>query len=125
MLAPMRGVFAVGESRGPRWELALDLLRQGEPFSLGPVTFRRADATTVEAGVASSWQYRWLTEERARKDLEEARGWVEELLASDDEFRRAVGDSSIDYVLIDDDETGSTALCRLTGNDLAWLIPPP
>ena len=121
----MRGVFAVGEPSGSRWELALDLLRQGESFSLGPVTFRRIDSRTVEAAVASTWQFDRVTEESAAKDLREAKAWVEQLVATDEPFRRAVGESSIDYFLVDDYEIGYWKLCRLVDNDIEWLTQPP
>lgn len=121
----MRGVFAVGEPRGSRWDLALDLLQRGEPFSLGPVTFRRSDPMTIEADVASSWQFRQVTSLRARKDLEEAKRWIEQLLGSDEAFRRTVGTSSITYVLVDDYETGYTRMCRLVDDDLEWLVAQP
>src|SRR5262245_25335680 len=122
----MRGVFVVGEPSGQRWELALDLLERGQPFSLGPVTFRRTDPTTVEADVVGSWPSQPVTEAQARKDLEEARGWVEDLLASDEPFRSAVGSSEIEYVLVHDYELGYTRVCRLTGaEDLEWFEPKP
>jgi len=116
----VRGIFAVDEPSGPRWELALDLLRRGDAFSIGPVTFRRNDRSAVEAAVASSWQPERVTEERARRDLEEARRWVEELMASDEAFRRVIEGSAIDYVLVDDYDIGSVALCRLVRDDVVW-----
>ncbi len=51
----MRDVFAVESPIGRRWELALDLLRRGERFSLGRITFRRVGGSTVEAAVESAW----------------------------------------------------------------------
>ncbi|HEX8098891.1 MAG TPA: hypothetical protein VF660_01665, partial [Actinomycetota bacterium] len=110
------------ETSGPRWDLALDLLQRGQAFSLGRVTFRRIDEATVEAAVASAW--RQVTEERAREALHEARTWVENLLASDEPFRRTVGESSVEYVLVDDYDTGSVELCRLLGDEVVGLKPP-
>jgi hypothetical protein len=46
-------------------------------------------------------------------------------LTNDAAFREAIGEASIDYVLIDDYDTGSVALCRLRGSELEWLIPRP
>ena len=118
----MRGVFAVGEPAGQRWELALDLLRRGEPFSIGQTTFRRVNPETIEVAVASEW---WdagtLTDKYAREALGRAKEGVEELLASDPGFGAAIGDSTIDYVLVDDYDIGAITLCRLVGDDLKWL----
>jgi hypothetical protein len=91
----MRGVFALDEPSGPRWELALDLLRRGEAFSLGAVTFRRISEEVIEAAVASTWQPQNVTEPRARDDLEAVQGRTEALLAVDTVFphcRRVVAD---------------------------------
>jgi len=118
----MRGVFVVEHSDGPRWVLALDLLQRGEAFSLGRITFRRKDVSTVEASVASSWSLANVTEEYAADDLRKARQEVELLLANDGAFRSSIGESSIDFVLVDDYDTGSVAVCRLLGDgELEWL----
>jgi hypothetical protein len=118
----MRGVFKLDEPSGPRWELALDLLGRGEPFSLGMVTFRRASEDVVEASVASTWQLQNVTEARARDDLEPARSRTEALLADDPGFRSVVGASRIEYVLVDDYEIGAVAICRLADDEIQWLI---
>src|SRR5690348_7702828 len=128
MLGRMRGVFVVGDHdpSGERWGLALDLLKRGQPFALGPVTFRRTDAATIEADVVGSWPSRPVTDAGARKDLEEARSWVEELVASDAAFRDAIGSSAVDYVLVDDYDIGYIRLCRLTDKgDLEWFVSQP
>ena len=119
----LRGVFAVGdlgEPKGQRWELALDLLRRGEAFSIGHVTFRRTGPETVEVAVASDWPIGQVNERRARDDLEQARSWVEELISSDEAFRAVVADSSMDYVLVD--EIGATPLYRLVGESIQRLL---
>jgi hypothetical protein len=119
----MRGVFEANEATGERWRVALDLLRSGKAFSLGGVTFRRVDGDTVEAAVASRWLPENLTEAYATDDLESAQTSVQSLLADDEEFRDVVGGSSIDYVLVDDYDIGSIALCRLSDDGLEWLVP--
>lgn len=118
----MRGVFTVDEPSGQRWELALDLLRNGDAFALGRVTFRRIADDVIEAAVASSWLPENLTEAKAREDLEPVREQTEALHAGDAAFRAVVGTSQIDYVLVDDYDIGSIALCRLTGPEIEWLI---
>lgn len=118
----MRGVFTLDEPSGPRWELALDLLRRGEPFSLGVLTFRRIREDVIEAAVASSWQLQNVTVARARDDLETARRRTEALLADDAAFSSVVGPSRIEYVLVDDYEIGAVAICRLADGAIQWLI---
>ena len=118
----MRGVFNLDEPSGPRWELALDLLRRGEPFSLAMVTFRRMSEDVVEASAASTWQLQNVTEARARGDFEAARSRTEALLAEDPAFRSVVGPSRIEYVLVGDYEIGAVAICRLADGEIEWLI---
>jgi hypothetical protein len=118
----MKGVFALDEPAGGRWDLALDLLRRGEPFSLGQITFRRIDAGSVEAAVASAWVPMDLTEERARGELERAQIRVDEL-CGDEGFRDAVAGSPIDLVLVHDYGTGNLPLCRMGADGVEWLAP--
>jgi hypothetical protein len=120
----MKGVFAVDEPAGGRWDLALDLLRRGEPFALGQITFRRLAADSVEAAVASAWVPMDLTEERARGELERAQVRVDELCA-DGGFRDTVAGSPIDLVLVHDYETGNLPLCRMGADGVEWLAPRP
>jgi hypothetical protein len=98
--------------RTGRWAAALELLATGKPFRLGRVTFRRLDPQTVEAA-ASSWQLENVSEERARSDLDGARARVAALLSEDAEFEGAIDGSTIQYVLVEDYEIGSVAICRL------------
>jgi hypothetical protein len=121
----MRGVFSVDVPNRPRWALALDLLRRGDAISLGRVTLRRTDREIVEAAVRSSRRLENLSADRAYDDLLSARSRVERLLVDDEGFREAVGESAIEYTLVDDYDTGSAALCRLVGDRLEWLTPPP
>ena len=89
---------------------------------MGRITFRRKDVSTVEAAVASAWSLANVTEEHAADELRSARAEVELLLASDAAFRGTIGGSSIEFVLVEDYETGSVAVCRLTGDGaLEWL----
>jgi len=120
----MRGVFALEEPTGGRWDIALDLLRRGEAISLGNITFRRVDAGSIEATVASAWVPMDLTEERARGELRLAQVRVDEL-CQDEDFRDAVGGSPIDVVLVHDYETGNLPLCRMGADDVEWLAPRP
>ena len=117
----MSGVFRIEEPSGPRWELALDLLRRGEAFSLGRMTFWPLADNAIEVHVASAWQHQNVTEASARRDLETARKQLDALVAEDGAFREAIGWSRIDYVLVEGYERG-VAICRLVGNDIEWLI---
>lgn len=65
----MSGVFKVDEPSGPRWELALDLVRRGEAISLGRLTFWPLADDAIEVHVASAWQHQNVTEASARRDL--------------------------------------------------------
>jgi hypothetical protein len=121
----MRGVFALDEPTGGRWEIGLDVLRRGEAISLGQITFRQVDSQTVEAAVASAWLPMDLTEERARTELEQAQVQVNELLSEDAAFRDSIGGSAINLVLVHDYETGSLPLCRIAAEGVEWLGERP
>lgn len=121
----MRGVFAVDEPSGQRWDLALDLLERGEPVSLGPITLRRRASGEIEATVASSWRLENVNLESGRAELLAAQAMIRQLLVEDERFRAALGGSQVDYVLVDDYEIGSVAIARLADNILEWLIELP
>jgi hypothetical protein len=116
----MRGAFAVDEPRGPRWQVALELLGRGDAFSLGRITFSKTGGV-IEAAVASSWLPENLTEERARSDLESAQAAIEDLRLADEAFRDLLAGSTLDVVLVSDYDTGSIALCRATSTGVEWL----
>jgi hypothetical protein len=118
----VRGTFDVDEGIGPRWELALELLRHGEPFALGNVTFNRIADDAIEAAVAVSLALRERDRRASPADLEPARDQTEALLTNDAARRAVVGESRIDYVLVDDYDVGSVAVCRLIGHSIEWLI---
>jgi hypothetical protein len=119
----MRGVFALDEPTGPRWELALEVLGRGDAVALGHITLRRTGARSVEAAVASAWLPENLTEDRALAELSEARTRIERLRASDNRFSNFLGDSTLAFVLVDDYDTGSIVLCQETTTGLEWLGP--
>lgn len=117
----MSGTLRVDEPTGPRWELALGLLRRGEAFTLGRMSFWPLADDVIEVHVWSAWQSQNVAEATARPELETARMELEALVAEDSAFREAVGSSRFDYVLVEDYEKG-VAICRLVGSDLEWLI---
>jgi hypothetical protein len=86
-MLPYALAVRVDEPTGSRWDLALDLLRRGvTDFN------RSGDVQPWRcAPVESTWWFENVSEERARADLDQARRWTEELLASDERFREAVG----------------------------------
>lgn len=116
----MRGTFAVDEPRGPRWDLALDLLAKGEAVAAGPVTYRSYGGS-LEAAVTSSWLPPYATAATARADLDAGRAQTEQLLASDERFRGIVGQLEVEYVVVADYDTTTVAIARLAGDELIWL----
>jgi hypothetical protein len=72
--------------------------------------------------VANAWTLANTTEDDAATNLRAARAEIDSLLATDEEFRNAIGASTVDVVLVDDYDTGYVAICRLSeGGELEWL----
>lgn len=53
-------------------------------------------------------------------DLNAACAQVDALLSEDADFERAIDGSTIEYVLVDDYDVGSVAVCRLQDGVLVW-----
>ena len=108
--------FEVQEPAGERWDLALQLLREGQSVTWQHVCLRpEPERLLVEA--VSSWQS-GVTEKRARDDLIRARDLFTGLLARDDNLREIVGSRAIRYELVIDYGNGSVLAATLVGDDV-------
>lgn len=104
------------EPTGERWELALQLLHEGQPVVWRHLCLRpEPEALLVQA--SSAW-HRDVTEERAREDLVRARELFSGLVASDDRFREVIGTRAIRYELVIDYGNGAILAATLDGDDV-------
>jgi len=109
----------VKETNGPRFELALELLRQGHAFSFNEVSFSVVgDGLYVSVG--TTWLVENLTEERAIHDLTRGKNVYETLLNESPAFATEVKKYSPTFLLINDDGMGSVELARLVNERVIW-----
>ena len=114
--------LSVDETAGQRWELALDLLRQGET-----VIFRGVDLTLRQRVLVVLAQITWRTRPSAalaREDIARAECVVGGLLDESPEFRALVGQRSIEYHAVDDPGMGPVSLGELVDGMFTWRGMP-
>jgi hypothetical protein len=108
------------EPPGPRFELALERLRDGDAFSFDGVWFWLAPDGYLEVSVESSWRIEHITEQTALADLERAMSLVNDLLAKSSSFSAVAKAHPQRFILIHDYGTGSVAVCRLVDGKIVW-----
>jgi len=108
-----RDAFCVEEAVGPRFELALELLRSGRTFEFDEIGFRMDDQMT-HCIVDSSCALEDVTAASAARDLEQGRATFQHLLERSPEFASAIGERPVRYELVHDYGNGS-ATCSVEG----------
>ena len=116
----MKDDLHIDELLGPRYELALDLLREGKPFYYLGLRFEVQSDGELECGVQTTSNRDSLTEEQACHDFERAKAIVQRMLSEAAGFADAVKSRRIEYCLIDDYAIGIVTLCRLDEDELHW-----
>jgi hypothetical protein len=113
------------EPHRPRFELALERLRDGDAFSIDGVKFWLAPDGHLEVSVESSWRIENTTEQTALADLQRAMNLVNDLVAKSSSFAAVAKAHSQRFILIHDYGTGSVELCRLVGGKIVWAKGMP
>lgn len=106
------------EIGGPRAELALQLLSEGNYVSFRGLGLRIDDSGALECHVASRWTAANVTESTAREDFAAAARTLEQLLESS-QFA-AVLERPRMWDLLDDYGQGAVRLCRWDGVKIQW-----
>jgi hypothetical protein len=112
-----RHAFAVTELDGPRFELAMELLRQGERVRFVDLDLRVCEVLVV--AVQSTWRSENVTVESASADLFNAEKQLRVLLDGSPVLRSAVP-SELRFELEDDYGMGSVLICTLRQGQLHW-----
>lgn len=115
----------VFEPHGPRFELALERLREGEAFSFEGVSFCLAPDGHLEVSVESTWSIENTTEQTALRDLQRAMNLVNDLVARSPSFASIAKIHPQRFSLIHDYGTGSVELGRLLDEKIVWAKGMP
>jgi hypothetical protein len=114
-----RDAFCVEEAVGPRFELALELLRSGRTFEFDEIGFRMDDQMT-HCIVDSSCALEDVTAASAARDLEQGRATFQHLLERSPEFASAIGERPVRYELVHDYGNGSVLICWEQNGSITW-----
>jgi hypothetical protein len=115
----------ITEPHGLRFELALERLQDGHPFTFRGVGFWLAPDGSLEVRVQSSWRIENMSEQTALSDLENARNLLDALVKESSSFASLLEGHSRRFVLIDDYGMGAVELCRLVNGSLIWAKGMP
>lgn len=116
----MKDDLRITETSGPRFDLAMERLREGHSFVFGRVVFCFRSDCCLECAVQSSWQVENLTDDRARHDLAHAIDVFSHIKASSNDFAALVAEEPAVYSVIEDYGMGCVELCRIEGDQLRW-----
>jgi len=115
----------VTELHGSRFELALELFKENQPFTFRGVGFGLSPGGTLEIRVQSSWRIENTTAPTALDDLERAKILLEALIEESASFASIVKGRDRRLVLVDDYGMGAVELCRLIDGSLIWAKGMP
>jgi hypothetical protein len=110
----------ITEPHGSRFELALELFRDGRALTFDGVGFWLAPDGALEVRAQTSWYRENVTEQTALNDLERAKTLAASLVKASSEFASLVKGRARRYVLVDDYKMGGIELCRLIDGSLFW-----
>jgi hypothetical protein len=114
-----RDPFTVTELDGPRFELAMQLLRQGQRVRFVDLDLRVYEREVLVVAVQSTWRSENVTAESARADLLNAEKQLRVLLDGSPVLRSALP-SEVRFELEDDYGMGSVLVCTLQQGQLRW-----
>jgi hypothetical protein len=107
--------------RGPRFELALEHFRGGEPLTFENLMFRLAPDGALVIFVQSSWEADNVTKHTALEDFERAEKLVEYLTKSSPPFGSVVENRARQFFLGDEQGWHDwIEVCRYEGGSLIW-----
>ena len=96
-----------------RIDFALEVIKRGEPFSIGELNFvlDSTDKNTVIVTFKSSWRIDFVTKERANKDLDEANNILNSLRQSYDSLNKYLSKMKLRLRIVDDYGMGGQEIC--------------
>lgn len=108
------------EPHGSRFELALELFRDGYTITFNGVGFLLAPDHAVEIRVQTSWYPENVTQQIALANLKSAQDLADDLLKTSPAFAALVKDRPRRYIVVDEYKNGGIEICRLVDGKLLW-----
>jgi hypothetical protein len=104
-----------------RFDVALELLREGKSFSIAAVSFWiDHEHQVLDVSVATQWKIENLTMEIGAAEIEKGKEVLAALLNCSSEFEKIVRGLSPRFSLIHDYHTGSVEVGYLMDDKLIW-----
>jgi hypothetical protein len=116
-----RDAFVVDELAGPRFELAIERLREGHTFEFHDVGFRLEHDRYLVCIVDSSCGIEAISAPTAMHDLRVGATVVDRLLLSSPTFSAAVQGRQPRFELVVDYGEGSILICSNTEDVVTWV----
>ena len=91
----MKGDLYITETKGPRFALAIERLREGFVFIFDRVAFRLSDHS-IECAMHATWDIANLTDERVREDFTHPKNVLSHLTSVSSDFATIVEEKPID-----------------------------
>ncbi|MGI8654933.1 MAG: hypothetical protein ACR2LC_06915 [Pyrinomonadaceae bacterium] len=115
----------VSEPNTQRFDVALELLREGSSFTFDGVSFWIAPDGLLHVNVDSSWRIENITEQTALNDLERAKDVFAYLVRKSPSFARIVEGCHQQYHFGYDAGKSGVELARLVDGKLDWVKGTP
>lgn len=110
----------ITETTGKRFELAMELLGEGNSVTFEDVSFRIISPTTLLIQLESSWQLDRITHESAIKDIESAHSTMKYLCNESSRFNELVSGKEIETVLFLGYGMGEVEICTEKDSNIEW-----
>lgn len=115
----------VSEPNTQRFEVALELLREGSSFTFDGVSFSIAPDGSLHVNVDSSWHIENITEQTALNDLERAKKVLAYLVRESSAFASMVEGRQQQFHFGYDAGKSGVELARLVDSKLVWAKGAP
>jgi hypothetical protein len=115
----------VTELNSQRFEVALELLREGSSITFQGVSFWIAADGSLHVNIDSRWQIENITEQTALKDLERAKSVLAHLVRESPAFANIVEGSQQHFHFGCDAGKSAVELARLIDGKLVWAKGVP
>lgn len=111
-------LFTVEEPEGERWDLALELLREGTSVRFRDLVLERREH---ELHVSVISRYHEPTEAAARAQIDAARQTLDALVSASPGFAAVVGSRTLSFELVNDYGMGAVRLCYVDARgEVQW-----
>ena len=115
----------VSETNTQRFDVALELLREGRSFTFDGVSFWIAPDGSLQVSIDTSWRIENTTEQTALSDLERAKNVLAQLVRESVAFKSITEGRPQEFSLGYDCGKSGVELARLVEGKLVWAKGAP